>query len=122
MNEQNLISIADRTTSEQREITRKGGIASGKKRRERKLIADVLRSILDEPIAKGSRQTKLAGISIKAVKKVFDNPDIRDVKILAELLGEMKAAPPVSTNNTILNINTSETGARNIRALTTDTE
>ena len=33
---QNLVSIGDRTTDEQQEITRKGGIASGKARREKR--------------------------------------------------------------------------------------
>lgn len=72
------------------ELARKAGRASGKKRRERKTIADALRKILDEPMAKGSRQTRLDGISIKVIKKMFDDPDIRDVKVLAEILGEVK--------------------------------
>ena len=42
--ENNLIPLNERTKSEQREIARKGGIASGKARRKKKL----LRQILDE--------------------------------------------------------------------------
>lgn len=38
----NLKSLKDRTTEEQREIARKGGIASGKKRRERKMLKELL--------------------------------------------------------------------------------
>ena len=89
-NECNLKPNSERTPSERVELARKAGRASGRKRRERKTIADALRNVLDEPIAKGSRQTKLDGISIKAIKKLFDNPDIRDVKVLAEILGEIK--------------------------------
>ena len=49
-NEHNLISLGDRTTSEQREIAQKGGIASGVARRERKRASEVARAILDSTI------------------------------------------------------------------------
>lgn len=42
----NLISLADRTTEEQREIARMGGIASGEARRERRRLRDALEEIL----------------------------------------------------------------------------
>ena len=42
MNEKNLVSLADRTTEEKREIGKKGGIASGKARRERKKFKEDL--------------------------------------------------------------------------------
>ena len=89
-NDANLKANSERTPSERIELARKAGKASGKKRRERKTIADALRKVLDEPITKGSRQTRLDGISIKVVKKMFDDPDIRDMKVLAEILGEIK--------------------------------
>ena len=86
----NLKPNTERTPKERVELARKAGKASGRKRRERKTIADALRKVLDEPITKGSRQTRLDGISIKVVKKMFDDPDIRDMKVLAEILGEIK--------------------------------
>ena len=89
-NENNLKPNSERTPKERVELARKAGNASGKKRRERKTIADALRKVLDEPITKGSRQTRLDGISIKVVKKMFDDPDIRDMKVLSEILGEIK--------------------------------
>lgn len=89
-NEGNLKPQNTRTAEERKRIASMGGKASARKRRERKTIADALRSVLDEPLAKGSRQTRLDGISIKVVKKLFDNPDIRDMKVLAEILGEIK--------------------------------
>lgn len=49
-NEHNLISLGDRTTSEQREIAKMGGIASGVARRERKRASEVARAILDSTI------------------------------------------------------------------------
>ena len=42
MNDENLISLADRTTEEQREIARMGGIRSGEVRRERKRLRECL--------------------------------------------------------------------------------
>ena len=89
-NESNLKPQNTRTPEERKRIAAMGGKASGRRKREKKTIADALRKVLDEPIAKGSRQTKLDGISIKAIKKLFDNPNIRDVKVLAEILGEIK--------------------------------
>lgn len=67
-----------------------GGRASGRSKRARKSIADALRKVLDEPLAKGSRQTRLDGIAIKAVKSLYDNPSMKGMKILAEILGEME--------------------------------
>lgn len=89
-NEGNLKPFSTLSESEQREIRRKGGKESGRKRKERKLIADALRKVLDEPLAKGSRQTRLDGLAIRTVKKMFDNPNIKDMKTLAEILGEIK--------------------------------
>ena len=42
----NLVSLADRTTEEQREIARMGGIASGEARRERRRMRDALEALL----------------------------------------------------------------------------
>lgn len=47
-NEENLISLGDRTTDEQREIAKKGGIASGEARREKKLWKDEIMKRLGE--------------------------------------------------------------------------
>lgn len=48
-NKKNLVSIGDRTTKEQREITSAGGIASGKARAKRKLF----KVVLDELLVRG---------------------------------------------------------------------
>ena len=114
-NEGNLKPNSERTPKERVELARKAGKASGKKRRERKTIADALRKVLDEPIAKGSRQTRLDGISIKVIKKMFEDPDIRDMKCLAEILGELKQT--INAEGMILNINASEEGKNNIERI-----
>lgn len=111
----NLKPNTERTPEERVELARKAGKASGRKRRERKTIADALRKVLDEPIAKGSRQTRLDGISIKVIKKMFEDPDIRDMKCLAEILGELKQT--INAEGMTLNINTSEEGKNNIKRI-----
>ena len=114
-NEANLEADSERTPSERSERARKAGNASGRRRRERKTIADALRKVLDEPIAKGSRQTRLDGISIKVIKKMFEDPDIRDMKCLAEILGELKQT--INAEGMTLNINASEEGKNNIKRI-----
>ena len=83
----NLVSLANRTTEEQREIARQGGIASGKARRERKTLADTLRVVLEEK-ANESGLTRREAIVAKVVKRLYNDGDIRDLKILADVLGE----------------------------------
>ena len=46
-NEKNLISLADRTTSEQREIAKMGGVASGESRRLNKKLREWLQEDLN---------------------------------------------------------------------------
>ena len=45
---ENLISLADRTTEEQREIARQGGIKSGEVRKEKKLVSQILADYLQK--------------------------------------------------------------------------
>ena len=113
--QENLKPFGTLAEDVQREIRSKGGKARAKKMKERKTIAEALRKILDEPIAKGSRQTKLDGISIKVIKKLFDDPDIRDLKALAEILGELKQT--INAEGMTLNINASEEGKNNIERI-----
>lgn len=48
MNESNLIPNSERTPKERQEIARKGGIASGKARRERKTLKEELITLLEQ--------------------------------------------------------------------------
>lgn len=49
-NEDNLVSLGERTTEEQREIARKGGVASGKARRRKRTMAEALQLITNTPV------------------------------------------------------------------------
>lgn len=56
-NEQNLVSLADRTTEEKREIAKKGGTASGKTRKEKATLKKAMEWLLnssDIKITKGA--------------------------------------------------------------------
>lgn len=50
MNDDNLRDISTLTTEEQREFARKGGIASGKARREKKQMQQVMETLLNLPL------------------------------------------------------------------------
>ena len=54
-NEENLVSLADRTMEEQREIARQGGIASGIARREKATMLSTLEKLLDEENEKSGK-------------------------------------------------------------------
>jgi hypothetical protein len=68
---QNLKPFSQRTESEQREIRKKGGIASGKARRERKAFKDLLTKALTEkhPQFNGSNaEAIVAGMIAAAIQ------------------------------------------------------
>ena len=115
MNPENIIPNSERTPTERQEIARAGGIASGKARRERKTIADALRKLLDEPGKAGGTSTRLEGIVAQAIQKLYRNPTMKDLKTLAEILGELKVN--IDAGALQLNINASQQGADNIAAL-----
>ena len=62
----NLIPQNKRTKEEQREIARKGGIASGKARRKKKLIKEQLELLLSLPLKDENAKRKLEQLGIDA--------------------------------------------------------
>ena len=102
-NEQNLVSIGDRTTEEQREIQSAGGRASGVSRRRKRSLREAADLYLSLPVTDKRAWNKLArdgvdpedvdnqmaiiaGLTIKAVKG-----DAKAAKVLFDLLGEQGA-------------------------------
>lgn len=118
MNEQNLIPNSKRTPEELREMTRKGGIASGKARREKKRAREVARAILDEAIHTTSgelvdvRYAMLRNIAKKAVEG-----DVRAMLALIKVADEMPSEKHEFTGDMVLNITTTEKGAEAMRKL-----
>ena len=99
-NEKNLRTP---TTNDAREIGRKGGIASGQARREKKTIQKILADLLDSEIKDSPQFAKLAskmGVeSDKSVKDIFTmvcllnsvkSGNLGDLERLSKLLGEDK--------------------------------
>ena len=89
-NEYNLISLGDRTTSEQREIAQMGGIASGIARRERKRASDIARAILDSAVTldDGTETTALFAMMSKQVNLALDG-DTRAFLSLLKVADEL---------------------------------
>ena len=103
-NEKNLIPFDERTESEQREIARQGGIASGKARRERQktqlILADIV-SIKNKDLAMFQKlATKLGLDGDISIHEVFTltcllnsvkSGNLGDLERLSKLLGEDNA-------------------------------
>lgn len=98
-NEQNLVPLS---TEKAREIGKKGGIASGKAKRQRKTLAQIGEMIgsLDIKSEKNREILKQAGIAdedmINDVGMIFrlnykaQSGDIRAIELLAKLRGQFK--------------------------------
>lgn len=101
MNKNNLKPI--RSEDEAREKGKKGGKASGRKRREQKTVRDILSTVLGGKIKDNEQFAKLAaevGVNNKqSVKDIYTficllnsvkNCDLSDLERLTRLLGEDK--------------------------------
>lgn len=86
-NEGNLIPISQRTSEELREMTRKGGIASGKARREKATMRKTLEMMLEETSKKGVPYKDLVtlGLITGAIKGNAQN-----YKTIVEMVGELQ--------------------------------
>lgn len=88
MAKEDLISIADRTTEEQQAIATKGGIASGKARREKKAMKDTLAALLSMPLRNGK------GAEIESIKNLTavkgKNITVQEAIMLAQIQKAIK--------------------------------
>lgn len=84
-NEENLIKNNQRTPSELREITQKGGVASGRARRRKKLLKDTVNMLLALPMQEGKldRLTDLKSIKDK-------NITVEEAMVLKQIQNAMK--------------------------------
>ena len=82
MNDENLISLADRTPEEREEIARKGAKASAESKREKKILSAVYGEIIAEIYGVDCED----GTSIKdIVKSVLSRKDSSAVSMLKEM-------------------------------------
>ena len=97
----NLIPQSERTKDEQREIARKGGIASGAARREKKTVQKILNDFLSTSAKDNPQVAKLAAkMGLKSddsIKDLFTivctlntlkDGNLSDLERLSKLLGE----------------------------------
>ena len=102
-NDKNLVPLGNRTTSEQREIAQKGGIASGESRRRRNLLKDSMNALLELPVSSTREYNALIkmGIDIEDIDNsqlivlaLFNRAksgDVTAIKELRNLIGEDSA-------------------------------
>ena len=118
-NEKNLIENSKRTPSELREITKKGGIESGKSRRRKKLLKDTVNMLLALPLKDGKldKLTDMQTINgknitveeamvLKQIQKALKG-DLRAFESLVDLSGshnsKVEEAQKPGTDNTFIN-------------------
>lgn len=95
MNEENLKPNSERTPSEIKEMTTKGGINSGKSRRKKADMRKAVQSMLDNTYSDNSGKA-LTGAEIMALKlfKIATNEKdkqcISAIKLIIELTGQNK--------------------------------
>lgn len=110
-NEKNLVSIGDRTTSEQREITSAGGKASGVARRRKRALKDAADLYLSLPVRDGRKRNALLreGLNpddvdnqmavIVGLTKAAQLGEAKAAKLLFELIDEGGTGDPSARNN-----------------------
>ncbi len=94
MNEENLVSFKDRTTEEQREIARQGGIASGKARREKKLFKEAIEKKLGQSLDS----------MIEAMINQAQNGNVQAITFLRDTVGEKPTDKVEAEVNSDVNI------------------
>ena len=90
----NLIPQSERTKAEQREIARKGGIASGEKRREKKAMKETLETLLQMPLKSGEATDldEIKNIAALKGKNITVQEAIMLAQIQKAMKGDTKAA------------------------------
>ena len=118
MNDENLIPIAERSADEVREIGRKGGIASGKARREQKTMREWARIFGAVPVTIKAQDgtdvnTTTLGNVVAAQLQKATRGDTKAAKFIADLLGETAG----ETGGLTLVVNASPDGKANIEKI-----
>lgn len=108
INLQNLKPQNTRTKEEQREIARKGGIASGKARKEKKLVSDMVRSFLEkEHVIKKGKTLDTEILLHESMVKILlrgGAPAVALIKVMSEVTegAKLKVSPDTETDFKII--------------------
>lgn len=84
-NEKNLKPVSKRTKSEARELSKKGGIASGKTRRMKKTFKELLKIALEMPSGNGN--TNAEEIVASMIRKA-QSGDVKAFEAVRDTIGE----------------------------------
>lgn len=107
MSREDLIPFNERTEDEQKEIARKGGVASGVARRRKKSLKEAADLYLSLPVRDGRRLKAMArdGLDpeeidnqmavIVGLTKMAMMGDSKSAKVLFDILGEQNREDPV---------------------------
>lgn len=89
-NSENLVPNSERSPSKVKENARKGGIASGKARREKKLIKEALQKALNGKYVVGDEGLKLSGYDAMAVAMIQQalSGNVQAFKEIRDTIGE----------------------------------
>lgn len=89
MNEQNLKPFGERTVEEQREIQKKGGIASGKARAEKRDLRKALEMLLEQTYTdkKGNTRTGAQAVTERLFSEVMKG-NVRAFEVLRDTVGQ----------------------------------
>lgn len=71
-NEQNLIPNSERTPEELREITRKGGIASGEARRKKKTLKELLEAVAEKNVQSDKIKKTLSDLGFEDNEQTYN--------------------------------------------------
>ena len=95
MNEENLIPMNQRSKSEVRELGKKGGIASGKVRQEKKL----LKELLEDALSKGTEtDNEYINITLALIKEA-NKGNVKAYEVIRDTLGQKPVDKVELTNN-----------------------
>ena len=98
MNTENLIPMNERSKEEVRELGKKGGIASGKVRKEKATMKKVLEMLLDTKNKKGQTYRELATLGL--IKGAI-NGNANNYRLILETLGELTQENADESNGVI---------------------
>lgn len=118
MNDENLVPFSERSEAEAREAGRKGGIASGKTRREQKTMREWAKVFGAVPVTIKAQDgtdvdTTTLGNIVAAQMQKATRGDTKAAKFIADLLGETAG----ETGGLTLVVNASPDGKANIEKL-----
>lgn len=91
MNNENLIPFSERSESEQRENRRKGGINSGKARRQKRAFKEIMLKMLNSNIS-AEQAKKMGMFNLLCSKDMTFNAAVAAQQLIKALKGDTNAA------------------------------